>query len=187
MATIRRIRLPKSAPGNAGAHVKLLYAIDPPGTHSLEGMGWRGRVFAPGSRVTESELRPGPDFPERPLVLELAGRLGRLANDPYHWILWELGPNDEWTKLASTEAMRDEWAREFYPIAARALKEQGVGRVPPNQDLNRLTKKFQRFIDKQIEPLGLRQKALYLGMIRNLISRMVDRLLEFPPPETSEE
>jgi hypothetical protein len=117
------IRLPRSSPrGCRDCFVKLLSSVDPDATHAF---GFEGRYFRAGSLVSLAALRPGPEYPETPVVLEYATlpAPGRHRRDSVY-ILWRWdAAAGEWRELARSICESWQWASDLRPVAVRALKE----------------------------------------------------------------
>lgn len=85
----------------------------------------RSVYLKPGSLVDESELRPTPDFPKVPLVLEYAGRergLGPNRRGKEIHVLWRYDPaTHDWAEIARVLSEGPEWFYRLQPIIRREL------------------------------------------------------------------
>lgn len=120
------VAIPRSSPRAArGCFTKLLYSVDPDATH---GFGFHGTLLRPGARLTVEALRPTPEYPEIPLLLEYGSVPvpgDRLWAQLY--ILWRFEvQTHSWRELARTTATAWEWAYELRPIAVRALARVAI-------------------------------------------------------------
>ncbi|HEX4138392.1 MAG TPA: hypothetical protein VHY84_27525 [Bryobacteraceae bacterium] len=82
-----------------------------------------GRFFKTGSRVEESDLRPDPEWPETPLLIEYAGndrsgRGHRRANDIH--VLWKF-EHHEWIEIDRITSQGPEWWHHLQPAVLREL------------------------------------------------------------------
>ena|SRR5579872_3669870 len=120
------IRLPRSCGPKANGIIscEVLFRVEP---GASAGLGFHGKFMKPGATVPESSLRPSPEFPPTPVVLEFAGRCGH-ETESLH-VLWLLRDR-QWFELGRAQSKSWEWAIDLRPIAVRALAQQAdPGRV----------------------------------------------------------
>jgi hypothetical protein len=141
-------------------YAKLLRRVHPDRTM---GNAFEGIYFKPGSRVEISELRPSADYPETPLLLELAGsdHTGwghKRSNQIY--ILWRFR-RGEWVEIVRTLSKGAEWIQTILPVA---LREIGG---PPPPDAEMAAGVVQRFLaqfDRELGGLSAADRGIALNL-----------------------
>lgn len=162
------VRIPRTAPrASAQVFARLLIHVDP----TVRIGGFEGTLIQPGRYVAESALRPTPQHPAVPVLLECAGQSGRGHNrGDSLWLLWRYH-SGEWIEIARAYAPDWTWANDLRPIAIRALGQEKTVETP------KLEQKASRVIvaiDRQIRELGHEQQHQVLCVVeRQLAARMV--------------
>lgn len=121
-ADVATVQIPRTARRHAKTWTLLIRRISrdgiPEGTH-----------FRPGAIVEEEDLRPTPEWPAVPLLIEFAGTTGvdaegRAARGHNRsldvHILWRFGSGG-WFELARSESAGAEWRDHFADLIAREL------------------------------------------------------------------
>ena len=116
------IRIPRTAESRrARTYAQLVLRVT-----TLRGRpSFEGIFFRCGAAVEEAALRPTPEYPEIPLLIEYAGndRTGRghrRSNDIH--ILWRWNPaRREWDEIARMLSQGPEWLHDLAPVVRRRV------------------------------------------------------------------
>lgn len=151
-------------------YAKLLRRVHPDRTMPN---AFEGTYLKPGSRVEISALRPSDDYPETPLLLELAGsdHTGRghhRSNQIY--ILWRFR-RGEWVEVVRTLSKGAEW---IPTIRAVALRELG-GPPPADPELAAgAVERFLQRLDRELGELSAADRGIALNLFfEQVAARMV--------------
>lgn len=119
---LANVRIPRSSPSRGErSYAQLILRV----LHHPRVRFFDGPLFRCGQLVDESELRPTPDAPLAPLLIEYAGndRSGwghRRSNDIH--ILWRYdAARADWVEIARTLSQGPEWKWNLAPIVRREL------------------------------------------------------------------
>lgn len=119
-----------------------------------------GRVAIRGRRsYREAALRPSPDYPSTPLLLEYAGndRTGRGHNRSRDMrVLWRWNAAlRDWDEVARDLSHGIDWFANLAPRVRRELAEQRAGRQPvsPGEVGRAVTARVLAFLDAELNPL----------------------------------
>lgn len=132
-----------------------------PGIHFFE-----GRFFRCGALVDECDLRPTPDYPLVPLLLEFAGndRTGRghnRSNDIH--VLWRFNAaSDDFEELARVFSQGPEWFFGLVPIVKRELHAPPVKYV---ELAGAVSSRVLAMLDGELEPLGDEGRARVMSFL----------------------
>jgi hypothetical protein len=136
---------------------------------------FEGRLLKTGSSVELSELRPTPEYPEIPLLIEFAGndRTGsghRRSNDVH--VLWRLNPSTrEWQELVKVNGQGRDWVEYLRPIVMRQL----AAASEPYSDLAaRARQRVLRLLDDELERL---QRSGRADLMTTLYDEIAARLM----------
>lgn len=164
------IKLPCSSPRNSkSSFAKLLSRVDPEATH---GFGFEGTLWRPGATLTDAEIRPGPEYPEIPIVLEYTpgpvyGIPGRRRRDSIY-ILWRYERDcDAWSELARAASVAWEWAIDLRPIAVRALREAHGTAIAVVDELPAVSRRIATFLDLEMQRLEQRDRQRLLAVLHD--------------------
>ena len=122
------VRIPRTSGRQKRGWALLIRRVSPcGGIRILEGTHLR-----PGSAVSEADLRPTPEYPVTPLLIEYAGTTGRdsegrkahghnRALDVH--ILWRYDRPAGWTEIARVASEGPGWREYFLPIVTREFEK----------------------------------------------------------------
>jgi hypothetical protein len=163
------IQLPHSSPRNCrNAFIKLLSHVNP---EADQGFGFEGKILRPGSVVTEAELRPTDEYPERPVLLEYAqapaqGKRGHNRTESLY-VLWSLdAQSNTWRELGRANAVSWEWAVDLRPLALRAMQQRP--QVMP--DLLAVEMRIMAVLERELASVAAAQQSLVLAIIHDQIA-----------------
>lgn len=164
------VRLPcSSARTCREKFLKLLSDVDPEAEH---GFGFEGKFYRPGATLTDAELRPSPDYPLTPVVLEFFrgpayGIPGNRRSD-YIYILWRYeDASNAWRELGRAVSFSWEWAAELRPIAVRALREARHGQSEIMPDLSAIAGRIALVLDRELKSLDPPHRHKILGVLHD--------------------
>jgi hypothetical protein len=164
-------RIPRTGDGRGLAYAVLIRRICPRRT---AGDVFDGRRLRPGARLPESELRPTPEHPEAPLVLEYAGsdRSGRGHRRSQHlYVLWQYSRElREWRELARASGEALEWVDVLKPVALRSVGAgQAAGQGSPGRGAARVSHVLTVLEDELEDLAGVERRDL-LGLLYEQVS-----------------
>jgi hypothetical protein len=149
----REIRIPQTCTDRRQlTFAQIILRMSPRATPTI----FEGARFRTGSRVTECELRPTPDYPEIPLLLEYAGndRTGRghrRSNDIH--VLWKFeSETSEWIELARVTSQGPEWFEHLGPIMRDHLR--GGPNANEAEVAGKATRRILELMDRELESLA---------------------------------
>jgi hypothetical protein len=154
------VRIPRTCPDRKQLTWALLIArVFPRARNSFQ--IFEGTHLRPGSRVHEADLRPTPDHPETPLLIEYAGndRTGRghnRSNDIH--VLWKYEING-WVELARVTSQGPEWVTHLMPMALKHMR----GSIPNDAEIaGKATRRILEVLDRELEGLAAdgRERAM---------------------------
>ncbi len=125
-----------------------------------------GRWFRTGRAVEESELRPSPDYPAVPVLLEYAGSDGsgrghRRSRDVH--ILWRYDPGShEWLELARALSTGAEWVGYLAPIVRDALRRPPAEEA---EEARRATERVMAVLDDELDALAGEHRSHALAFL----------------------
>lgn len=172
------VRLPLSARDRRlMTYAKLLRRV---ARHAQTGFDFDGQLLRPGELVAESSLRPSPDYPAVPILLECAGpeRPGRGHNRAAElYILWRYEANrSAWTELARVAAESWDWAAVLGPLAWQAVADQWPS-APPAEACA-VTERLERIVDAELEAAALADRRKILAIIHDRLAARAVHTLE---------
>jgi hypothetical protein len=173
-SAVKLVHLPRTATSrNAITYIKLIHSVKI--DHTFGGYRFDGPLFRPHATIEEAELRPSPDYPKIPLLLECAGPaapgLGhKRAKQLY--ILWKYDPaRRDWDEVARTAAVDRDWTVDLGPIARRELQTKPILVDPPGIADRVLLK-----LEDELEPLERRaQRLVLLAVYDRFASRVANQ------------
>lgn len=162
----KSVRLPLSSPVRSKCTwLRLLQRTNP--ARYLLDEAWQGALLTPGVSVAESALRPGPDWPSVPVLLECAGVVksgwGHRRSESLY-ILWRY-VDGQFRELARAVSSDLSWARDLQPLAQRAIDE-GMP-APSPQDAALGAERILEQIDVLLASSEGSCRALILARIYN--------------------
>lgn len=165
------VRLPCSSARNSHEKfAKLLSHVEPDAEHAF---GFAGRFVRPGTTLTDEELRPGPEFPPTPVLLEYFrgsayGVAGRRRSDSIY-ILWRYDrENGSWRELGRAVSFAWEWAVELRPLAVRALREaRGGQQLVILQDLPAIATRIATYLERELKTLEAPERYKVLSVLHD--------------------
>lgn len=117
-----RVLIPRTSQSRGAlGYAKLLCRVRPRRTFDA----FEGTLLRPGARIDEADLRPAPDYPAIPILLEYAGhdssgRGHRRSNDIY--VLWRYDAAAcGWLELIRCTCQGADWIEQLKPIALREI------------------------------------------------------------------
>lgn len=155
--------------------LKLLCSVDPDANH---GFGFDGTFFRPGTIVSEADLRPAPEYPATPIVLEQSqapaqGIPGNLRCYTVT-ILWRWEPTrNSWRELGRTLSAGTEWALTMRPLAILALAEARGGVVGPAIDESAIARRISAFLDHEVSALPPADRVRFLAIIHDQLAMRI--------------
>lgn len=170
---VKLVSLPRSATSrNAITYVKLIHSVKT--DHAFGGYRFEGPLFRPNQTIEEAELRPSPDYPETPLLLECAGPAApawghKRAKQLY--ILWKYNPSrNDWDEVARTAAADRDWTVDLGPIAKRLVHPK-----PILIDAPRIADRVLVKLEDELEPLErCAQRLVLLAVYDRFASRIAN-------------
>lgn len=122
------VRIPRSASDNRrreATYATLIRCVN----DWRAAIPFEGRLLRTGSRIEEAELRPGPDWPATPLLIEYAGTdhsgCGHNRSNDIH-VLWKF-TDGRWIEVETVISQGRGW---WHHIRAQVFTELGI---PPPQ------------------------------------------------------
>lgn len=114
-------------------------------------------MFRCGSHVELSDLRPTPEYPETPLLLEYAGNdrsgRGHRRSRDIH-ILWRLNAErGEFEELARCLSQGSEWFDHMAPIARREIERGAPKPVNFADEAGAATRRVLALLDDELSAL----------------------------------
>jgi hypothetical protein len=144
--------IPKTSTSRgAFSYAKLLRRVCPRRTFDA----FEGKLLRPGARIDEADLRPAPDYPAIPILLEYAGhdssgRGHRRSNDIY--VLWRYdAAAGTWSELVRCTCQGADWIEQLKPIAVREIA-------------------------RSCEPVDARHAADVCGRVLGMLDQALERL-----------
>jgi hypothetical protein len=132
---------------------------------------FEGKLLKPGALIDEADLRPTPEYPEIPLLLEYAGtdHTGhghRRSNDIY--LLWRYDRAGAcWVELIRATSQGADWIAHLKPIALAELRRG----VPPPDAANSanaaagISGRVLSVLDHELEMLGAGERHLVMAFV----------------------
>lgn len=161
----RIIRLPRSQKGQGLSFITLIQRICPRRTL---GNVFEGRRLRPGARVREADLKPTPDYPDTPLLLEYAGsdRSGSGHKRSSHtYILWRFEPSEgKWLELVRVEAEALEWIETIRPVALRNFTSRALD-LTPILRAGEAASRVLIVLEAELEVMDIADRAVFLGYL----------------------
>lgn len=149
-------------------YAKLLYAIRR--DHVWGGWSFEGVLHKPGAEIPERELRPSPEYPETPVLLECAGQPPRKWGERRSetvYVVWQYlrqaGGDRRWDEIARASTVGPEWALDLEPAIRRALARPALVRTPA--DVAQCAARVLAALERELEPLEHNQRAMLLGYV----------------------
>jgi hypothetical protein len=145
----RLVTLPRSSTRNCPqAFAKLLSRVE---VRAGRGV-FHGTLMRPGSVVEESKLRPSPEYPRVPVLLECAGVFGGRGHHRGEclWVLWRLD-GASWDELGRAKAEDWRWQEVLQPLASAAVDAERPAPVPV--DISGICDRVLAFVDAELRPL----------------------------------
>jgi hypothetical protein len=160
------VRIPRSGRRDAICYAKLLRRVEP---DSRTGFDFFGTLLRPGSQIARSELRPAPDYPERPLLLECAGSDGSgwgHRRSPSVYILWVYDrASSAWVEMVRTTAPAWEWTERLGPLA-QALLADTAPRMPPGR-ASEVAGHILHYTDFELDTLPAGERTAALAILHD--------------------
>jgi len=175
------VRLPRSCrQRKITDYAKLLRRVAP---HAATGFDFQGLVLKPGACFPVQALRPAPDWPRSPVLLECAGPVGSSRGHrraPELFILWRYDPEAAvWRELARTEAQGWEWAAILAPAARAAIAEQLPMRPPA--EASGVVHRIACFLEAELQTAAAGDRWKILALIHEeLAGRAAQLTIEGP-------
>jgi hypothetical protein len=153
-------------------YVQLIHRLK---SHSA--IPFEGRLLKTGSQIEEADLRPAPDWPEIPVLIEYAGndRSGRghnRSNDLH--VLWRYDwAGHEWIEIARVTSQGPEWLCHLMPIIRSELNAR-----PPNcvEAAQAATGRVMALMDAELDLLELEGRDRMVSFLYDrFTARMIDR------------
>lgn len=163
------IRLPAgSGVRSRHGYLKLLSRVDP---EAQNGFGFEGCLLRLGAIVTPAELRPTPDYPEIPVLLEYSTApshaAGARRRSDSLYVLWRW-QDGAWCELGRAASASWDWALDLRPLAIRALSEaSGEKPVEKEPDLPAIAANISLFLDRKLQALKPADRARLLGILHD--------------------
>lgn len=115
---------------------------------------FEGTFLRSGSAVDEAKLRPAPEWPETPLLIEFAGKAapGRDAADVH--ILWRWSESaGQFEEIARVFSQGNEWFYHLAPVVRRLLNSPepdytAIARTVSSRVLDLLDRELQALADE---------------------------------------
>jgi hypothetical protein len=161
--SLLEVRIPHSAV----ARREPTWALVVRGVRSSRGLAvFDGAWLRTGSTVQESELRPSPDYPDIPLLIEFAGsdRTGRghARSQDIH-ILWRYDPRRRaWTEIIRTLSEGGEWTADIACAVRRELARPAAGGV---ENARRTAQKVIEVLDTELGVLDTDARTRALSFL----------------------
>lgn len=160
------IRLPAgSGVRSRHGYLKLLSRVDP---EAQNGFGFEGCLLRLGAIITPAELRPTPDYPEIPVLLEYSTApshaAGARRRSDSLYVLWRW-QDGAWCELGRAASASWEWAVDLRPLAIRALAQEKAVEAAP--DLPAIAHHIAGFLDEQLKILKPPDRARLLGILHD--------------------
>jgi hypothetical protein len=145
--TVATIRIPCSNDRRQATYAQLIRRVNMRGSIPFE-----GRLLRTGAAIEEADLRPTPEWPETPLLIEYAGndRSGhghRRSNDLH--ILWRFDAG-EWIEIARISSQGPEWHYHLVPIVRREICSAPVNFV---EVAGKITELVLALLDHELDGL----------------------------------
>jgi hypothetical protein len=137
------------------------------GVRSSRGLAvFDGAWVRTGSTVPASELRPSPDYPQIPLLIEFAGsdRTGRghTRSQDIH-ILWRFDPvGRAWSEVIRTLSQGSEWIADIAAAVRRELRAEPAGGV---ENARRTAQKVIEVLDTELDALDTDARTRALAFL----------------------
>jgi len=174
----RVVRLPQSGPNRqCMKYCKLLSKVDQ--NTGPSGYAFHGKIFRPGLSCALSSLRPSPEYPEVPVLLECAGPIepakyelkGMRDVTSYLYILWQLH-GSTWVELARTQSTSSTWTLDLAHVARRALSEGGAQERQP-LDMSAAANRIMGLFEREVEGLDGLEKWDLACLLHDSIAAQV--------------
>lgn len=168
---MQTIRLPRTASSRGfPCYSKLLCRVHP---EKIPAFVFEGILHKCGTVIDRNQLWPDKRYPEKPLLLEWAGkdRPGRRALDVH--ILWRFEPDfDEWVELTRTITRGTDWVSQ---LAAIALKELGGRPLADPDTASRAAASVLQRVDEGLRELAAADRVIALDLVyEQILARIVD-------------
>ncbi len=116
------------------------------------GVPFDGRLMRTGSLIEEADLRPAPDWPATPLLIEYAGNdhsgHGHRRSNDIH-VLWKF-TGGEWIELARVMSQGPEWWHHLGPIVLREIRSAPANYV---ELAGKVTDQVLALLDRELNAL----------------------------------
>jgi hypothetical protein len=169
-----RVLIPRTSQSRGMlGYAKLLCRIRPRRTFDA----FEGTLLRPGALIDEAALRPAPDYPAIPILLEYAGhdrsgRGHRRSNDIY--VLWRYDAAVcGWLELIRCTCQGADWIENLKPIALRELARSSE----PGVDVDRAARhaadvsgRILGALDVELERLDRDERHLVMAFIYQAFS-----------------
>ena len=165
-----RVRLPRtSSRRNESTHIKLIERIRP---DRCAGLAFQGKHFRGGDTIEETDLWPTPDFPARPLLLELGGIAtpGWGHNRSSHWhLLWRyVVEHSQFEEIARVEARGIDWVEALKYLA---IAELGPERPKERETASRAAQRIVDALEAELKELDGAPRLDFLALIADEIEK----------------
>jgi hypothetical protein len=164
------LRLPCSSPRTCrDKFAKLLSHVDPEAEH---GFGFEGKFYRPGTTLTDAEIRPGPEYPAIPIVLEfMTGAVHGIAGHRRAesiYILWRYDPLiDNWREIGRAVSFSWEWAVVLRPLAVQAMRDARGGNLELMPDFPAIAGRIASFLDSELKSVEAEHRLKLLGVLHD--------------------
>jgi len=171
------VRIPSSAPRRTALkYAKLLRRVR---SVSRCGLDWEGTFIHPGALVEETDLRPSPDWPEHPCLLECAGisKAGRGHNrSELLYSLWQYDHDrHDWMELGRASSQTWTWAADLAPLAKRAMGERAV-------DLGDIVYRIHIFLAAEMDRVPEGQRGMVAAIAHDALAAEWELSGDTPAP-----
>jgi hypothetical protein len=135
------------------------------------GFEFEGKFLRPGARLTLEQLRPSPEYPSTPIIIEYArgAKYGPgLRRREYLYIAWRFDVEcHQWRELGRAVGIGAEWTDVLRPIIVCALK-QARGDVPAIAlDVQAVADRISAFLDAELMPLDEPDRRRIIAVVHD--------------------
>lgn len=171
LSSMPRVKVPHSGGRRGHTHYAKLIKTVELGA-SAAGFSFRGKLLRPGSEVAESELRPGPDWPAEPLVLECFSQGDGWGNrrSTHTYILW-VYREGRWHELGRANAVGAEWIAFLEPAVSRAVHATRWPFSP--EELAARARRIRQALDSELAGLNQEQSTEVLNLVYNELATRI--------------
>lgn len=175
----KKVRIPRTAARRTEqCWARLLCRVD---ADKLTPMAFDGKLMRCGAIVPESELRPDPEYPAVPILLEHAGIAvpgwGHRRSEQLY-VLWRYERDRaERREIARATAADTSWAESLAPVAARALANQV--RVLPTTSCGQVVDELVGLLDRRLyDQPDDSGRIVLLNLVYNAVAHRLSETME---------